>query len=95
MTTQEDNEEEMVTVAQLDERLNELAAMIAAGFANTATKDDLHELEERLSQRIDNVEQTLDTAIRRLDKRIDMVQDQTDVLASRTKDLEVIVFPSS
>lgn len=38
----------------------ELAQMVAKGFENTATKQDLNNVEERLSSRIDGVEGCLD-----------------------------------
>ena len=85
----------------IDEKFDELAAMIARGFAETALKSDLHAVEERLSVIEENY--TTKDDLRAFGKNVDIMLDKHigifrkdyDDLAGRTKNLEKAVFATS
>ena len=53
--------------------LEDLAGMMARGFADTATKEDLKNLEKKLEHKIDSVEV-------RLEQKIESVKDAVELL---------------
>lgn len=65
--------------ARADANLEKLAVMVARGFADTARKADISNLETRLGQRIDLLEPKIETEVNRLDIRLDQMAPNFDL----------------
>ena len=68
-------------MANIDEKLDELAQMVARGFAATATKEDVEEIRT-------DVAELRDAIPLMIDKALGLVRRDYDSLATRMKDLE-------
>jgi hypothetical protein len=83
----------MASLEQLDEKISDLAAMVARGFSEIrdemATKDDIKELKEELKEELKDQIEALE---RKIDARITMLQEHQDAHATRIKDLEKTVL---
>ena len=75
-------------VAKKDISNNELAQMIARGFASTATKDELRAVEQRIEQRITGVEGKLVTVEQNINHRIDILDSKIDDVQDSVNRLE-------
>lgn len=62
--------------------LEKLASMVARGFEKTATKDDLKDLETKLSNRIDNLDKRLGKVEYQVDEAHDILKrfEENDIL---------------
>ena len=67
----------------IDQKIDDLAAMVARGFENLATKDELQNglrgLEERLTKRLDRIE----FFVTGHERRIEILEDRVRQLAVR------------
>lgn len=59
----------------LDTAIEKLAAMVAKGFANTATKDDLRNVETGLKTDLAAVERRLSNKIEAINEKIDTLEE--------------------
>jgi polyhydroxyalkanoate synthesis regulator phasin len=55
--------------------IEKLAEMVAEGFANTATKDDIKELRSELKADLANVERRLIAKIEVIDEKVDTLEE--------------------
>lgn len=59
--------------------IDDLATMVARGFADTATKDDLRNVEERLSSRLQGMQNRMDTYAD-IGRRVDYLEKNVKVI---------------
>lgn len=73
----------------VDEKIDELAQMVARGFSETGTKEDLRNLRTELKGDMVRFRQDVDIM---LDRHVGSVRRDYDSLAGRVKKLEEKVF---
>jgi len=79
--------EYMATLELINEKINELAIMMARGFSEL--RDDLR---NEMNAGFDRIDSRVDGLEKRLDVRIDLLQEQCDTNSTRLKDIELIVL---
>ena len=70
----------------IEEHTEKLAAMVAEGFASTATKQEVSDLRTEMHERFDKVEASLDKRY----QEIDVLRDRQRVLETRVDKLEAV-----
>ena len=71
--------------------IEDLAAMIKRGFDQTATKEDMHALEQRtagLETRLVHVEQKVDDGFQHVNARLDIIRDDVSDLPAMREELQ-------
>ena len=70
----------------IEEHTEKLAAMVAEGFASTATKQEVGDLRTQMNERFDKVEASLDKKY----QEIDVLRDRMRLLETRVDNLEAV-----
>ena len=70
----------------IEEQTEKLAAMVAEGFASTATKQEVSDLRTQMNERFDKVEASLDKRY----QEIDVLRDRMRLLETRVDNLEAV-----
>jgi hypothetical protein len=70
----------------IEEHTEKLAAMVAEGFASTATKQEVSDLRTQMNERFDKVEASLDKKY----QEIDVLRDRMRLLETRVDNLEAV-----
>jgi hypothetical protein len=70
----------------IEEHTEKLAAMVAEGFASTATKQEVGDLRTQMNERFDKVEVSLDKKY----QEIDVLRDRMRLLETRVDNLEAV-----
>lgn len=73
----------VTVVGNLTNTVDTLARSTAEGFANTATKDDLKNLEEKMDEKINNLDE-------KLSAKIDNLQNRQDIYAGLDRKVETL-----
>lgn len=73
--------------------IEDLAGMVQRGFENTATKDDLHQLENGLENKIEALRLEIGVRLDHLEKRFEKIEYEVlDDFRQRIARLEVFIF---
>jgi hypothetical protein len=74
----------------IEEQTEKLAAMVAEGFASTATKQEVSELRTEMRERFDNVEANMHAGFAKRLHEHDELRDRLRLLETRVDKLEVV-----
>jgi len=74
----------------IEEHTEKLAAMVAEGFASTATKDDLVQLKDELKHDIVHLEVKMDAGFAKRLQEHDELRDRMRLLETRVDNLEAV-----